>query len=98
MNQFMVEISLPAYMSNELIAIIPQQRKLVNKLFQQGIITNYSLALDRSKIWVVFNCANMFEVGEYLNKFPIRSHVDFFVQELAFSEQIDFSITTMSLN
>lgn len=98
MNQFMVEISLPAYMSSELIAIIPQQRKLVNKLFQQGVITNYSLALDRSKIWVIFNCANILDVSEYLEQFPISPFVDTYIQELAFSEQLDFSITTMSLN
>lgn len=98
MNQFMVEISLPAFMSNEFIATIPQQRKIVNKLFQQGIITNYSLALDRSKIWIIFNCPNVIEVADYVNKFPISPYVDCVIQELAFSEQLDFSLTTMSLN
>jgi len=98
MNQFLAEIHFPVYMSNELIDVIPKQRALVNKLFQQGIISTYSLALDRSKLWVIFNCASESEAVEYLEKFPIASHVEYIMHELAFSEQQDYSISTMSLN
>ncbi len=98
MNQFLAEIHFPVYMSNELIDVIPKQRALVNKLFQQGIISTYSLALDRSKLWVIFNCASESEAVEYLEKFPIASYVEYIIHELAFSEQVDYSISTMSLN
>ncbi len=98
MNQFLAEIHFPVYMSDELINVIPKQRAMVNKLFQQGVISSYSLALDRSKLWVTLNCANESEAVEYMERFPIAPFVEYIMHELAFSEQVDYSITTMSLN
>lgn len=97
-NQFLVEISLPTYLSKELVAYIPDQTEVVNKLFQQGFITCYSLALDNSKIWIIFNCASKHEVIELIEEFPIAPYINYKINTLAFSEQLDYAITTMSLN
>ncbi|HRP39646.1 MAG: hypothetical protein KF706_10060 [Chitinophagales bacterium] len=98
MNQFMVEILLPTYMSDALFAYLPQQQRVVNKLFKQGIICSYSFALNRSKIWIVFNCACKSDVADFVEQFPIAAYTDYTISELAFSEQLDYAISTMSLN
>jgi hypothetical protein len=98
MNQYMVEVQLPVYMSDAFIALIPRQRALINKWLQQGVVTSYSLALDRSKLWVTFNVNSEEEVRLRLEQFPVAPFVDYTIFELAFSEVVDFSINTMSLN
>ena len=51
----MIKISLPAYLSHELIELIPAQRAHIDKLLQENTVLSYTLAADRSKLWVVLS-------------------------------------------
>lgn len=55
MNQYMVDITLPEFISEEFMSLIPFQRSQVNRLMGRGILNSYSLSADRGRIWTVVN-------------------------------------------
>lgn len=98
MQQFMVEVILPAYFTQAFIDLIPKQRALINKHFQEGTITGYSLAIDRSKLWIIFMAKDRLQVDAILLKFPINAYVDYQVHELAFHDSSTVFVPAISLN
>ena len=50
---YMVEFELPETLTEEFLALIPQQRYMINNLLAAGTMKAYSLAMDRSKLWAV---------------------------------------------
>jgi len=98
MQQFMVEVILPTYFSLEFIDLIPKQRAFINKHFQEGTITGYSLAMDRSKLWVTFMAKDRMQVDAILLKFPVNAYVDYLVHELAFHDSSTVFVPAISLN
>jgi hypothetical protein len=82
----MVEISLPKVMDPEFINLIPFQRSVINSMIKKGIIVNYSLSLDRGKLWVVLTAQSVTEVKSIIGSFPIFSFISFTVNELLFHE------------
>jgi muconolactone delta-isomerase len=71
----MVEFELPKLMDQSFMALIPDQQRMVMKLFKKGILKTYTLSLDRSKLWSVVAANSEFEVLEILNKFPLISYM-----------------------
>ena len=58
----MVEFELPEELSDDFLALIPEQREVVDRLMTQGKIRSYALSLDRSVLWVVMEAVSEFEV------------------------------------
>lgn len=98
MNQYMVEFGLPAFLSQAFVELIPQQREFINTMFERGIITGYSLAADRSKLWVTFSGTNEDEVERVVKSFPIYHYVEYNIRELVFHESANTVIPAISLN
>ena len=93
---FMVEFELPPVLTEEFIRLIPRQREYVNYLMAEGKIQSYSLAVDRSRLWVVFSAETEFEVLETVSQFPLHEYLIPKVSELAFhnshSQVLQFSL------
>ena len=98
MQQFMVEVSLPAELTPEIIELIPSQRNFVDDLLQRGVILSYTLTLDRSMLWVIFAAESSKEVRTFLSAFPIADFVEYTIHELAFHNSADSVVPAMSLN
>ena len=98
MNQFMVEVKLPESMTQEFMLLIPQQREFIDEMFNSGVISNYTLAMDRSKLWVTFVAQNVREVRQILDDFPIAEHIEYTIHQLAFSNSASAIIPEISLN
>ena len=98
MHQFMVEVSLPAPLTQEIIELIPDQRNFIDDLLQRGVILSYTLTIDRSMLWVVFEVENTREVRTYLNAFPIADFVEYTIHKLAFHNAADSVVPAISLN
>lgn len=98
MQQYMVEVALPPYLTSEFMELIPRQRAFINKMFEAGIITGYSLAADRSKLWVTFLTKTKREVEKVMQQFPISKHISFEIHELAFHDSANVVIPAISLN
>ena len=94
----MVEIALPNSFSHEFMELIPAQRCFVNNLLEQGIISVYSLALDKQKLWVVFLAERISEVQAHVEKFPIADYVQYEIHELAFHDAANLVVPSLSLN
>ena len=98
MGQYMIDIQLPYLMSAEFLALIPKQRAQINSLMQQGLVTNYLLAIDRSRLWTVIEAESEAEIWEILETFPIYPHVECNVYELMFHNHIAHTLPAISLN
>lgn len=86
MNKYMATILLPEDFSEEFISLIPQQRFAVNRLVDKNIILNYSLAADRSKLWIAFNAKDEDHVRRIIKRFPLFKFMKVNIEELMFVE------------
>jgi muconolactone delta-isomerase len=94
---FMIEFDLPEILAEEFVARIPAQRAMVNKLLASGQIKSYSLALDRSRLWVLMLGESEFEVMETISRFPLIDYMEPFISELAFHNSEE-QVMQFSLN
>jgi muconolactone delta-isomerase len=98
MNQYLAVISLPAELSEEFVGLIPAQRKHVNHLIGEGTVTGYSLALDRSKLWITLVAETEQEAAELLAGFPLSKFFRTEIHPLAFHQSSRASLLKVSLN
>ena len=96
-KQYMVEFELPDTFSKEFISLIPAQKEKVSRLFNKGLLKSYSLANDRSVLWVVFEADSEFEVLELIAEFPLAPHMTPYISELMFHNN-DSHVLHFSLN
>jgi hypothetical protein len=98
MNHFMVEVTLPSYLSQEFMELIPEQRRYVDEMFERGVISSYTLALDRSRAWVTFFADSPKEVHTFVRNFPIAEFIEYTIHELAFFNAASVIVPSISLN
>lgn len=98
MTQFMVDIQLPANPDAEFFALVPSRRDHINKLLEQGVVLGYSLAIDRSRLWVTLNARDQRDAVEVLSSFPMFRYFEPTIYPLAFHNTSLISILKVSLN
>jgi len=98
MTQYLVDIHLPGSITDEIASLIPFQRTRVNALMSEGTISDYSLSMDRSKLWVVVNAATEDDVRSVIASFPIFPFIQFTVHELMFHNSVRLLHPQFSLN
>lgn len=98
MSTYLAEIELTDTFTPEFTALIPKQRILVNDLMNEGIIVNYSLAMDRSKLWVTFEARGLEDVYDVIRTFPLYDFMNPDVFELAFNDTIHSGFPELCLN
>lgn len=98
MDQYLVDIDFPEAPDDEFISLIPSQRTLINTYMHSGIVTSYSLSVDRSKLWVTIVADSEKEVGNILGTFPLVSYMVYSIHKLAFHNTAQFSMPPLSLN
>jgi muconolactone delta-isomerase len=97
-KQYIIDIQLPDVITEEFVAKIPNQREVVDRLFLEGRIHLYSLAFDRSKLWVGMTAENEQEVWNILYTFPLIEYMNADIHELAFHNAAKTGIFELSLN
>jgi hypothetical protein len=97
-KNFLVDIKLLDSFTSEFFSLIPKQRKLINDLMNEGVIHSYSLAIDRSKLWIVMETENEQEVIDVLSRFPLIKFMYPEITELAFHDSIHSGFPQLSLN
>ena len=96
-HTYMIEFELPEIMTEEFMALIPQQRYVINQMLAEGTIKSYSLSMDRSRLWVVMSAASEFEAMEIVAAFPLRDFMTPHLSELMFHNTADM-LMQFSLN
>jgi len=84
--QFMVDFNLPLTINDNFRDLIPYQKAVVDKFMEEGIIANYALSLEKSKLWMIIKASSEFEVLNLLADLPLTpylkadiSMLDFFI-------------------
>jgi muconolactone delta-isomerase len=98
MKQYMADINLPKPLPSEFISLIPEQRKAINELMAEGVISTYSLTLDRSKLWVIFFAESETDAMKHISSFPLFKFMNIKIHELAFHENASIRTPHFSLN
>jgi hypothetical protein len=98
MKQYIADIELPEVLSEEFLSLIPDQRKIVDELLSDGTIYFYSLAFDRSRLWVGVRAENEAEVWNILYTFPLIEYMNADIYELAFHNAEKLGVFELSLN
>ena len=98
MIQFLVDVTLPSELTEEFLALIPRQRAEVGKLFAEGRLSSYGLALDRSKVWITLHAESENEVEHILESLPLRRAMNVQIHQLAILEHSHLNIALISMN
>ena len=74
--QYMVDFKMPDMLSEDFIALIPIQRNIINGYFHSGVMVNYALSLEHSKIWAIFRANSEIEVLQLVADLPLTPLMD----------------------
>ena len=96
--QFMVDFTLPGVLTEEFMELIPYQRVVVNKYFEEGKLLNYSLSLGKSKLWAVFNANSELNVMDLIADLPLTSFMTVEISMLTFYNSMDPAMPNFSMN
>ena len=94
----MVEVWLPQPMEEDFFALIPRHRKQVNDLIERGIVNNYTVDQERTKIWILFNASEESEVKAHLKNLPIFPLVKTEIFKLFIADGDIFRLPKVNLN
>lgn len=98
MQQFyMVDFELPEVFVPEFLALIPEQRLKIDSLMAEGSIHSYSLASNRSRLWMIVLADSEFEVVTIINELPLSTFMISNIFSLMFHHSTQ-SLISMSLN
>lgn len=98
MNPYMVIIKLPNELTEEFVLLIPKQRAHIDKLMDEGKILQYSLAADRTYLWVTVVAESEKQVMDLLSDFPLISYMSPVITELAFHNSISNELPKLIMN
>lgn len=93
----MIEFELPDELTEDFMALIPEQRMVVNQMMSEGKLKSYSLAMDRSVLWVIVEATSEFEVMEIIAQMPLCDYMQPYVSELMFHNGAEIN-SPFSLN
>lgn len=98
MNTYMISIALPTELTEEFILLIPKQRKRIDELMDEGKILHYSLAMDRSQVWVTLMAASEKKAMDLLATFPLIYYMKPEIFELAFHNSVSNELPKLIMN
>jgi muconolactone delta-isomerase len=98
MNNYMINIKLPDKLSEDFVMLIPRQRKVVDKLMNEGKILQYSLSADRSTLWVVIAALSEKRAMDIMAKFPLIDYMNPTIYPLAFHNSVSNDLPKLIMN
>ncbi len=98
MKTYMICIDLPSEITEEFVSLIPKQRKKIDDLMDKGIVLNYSLAIDRSKVWVTLLPSSENKAMDILATFPMIHFMNPEIVELAFHNSLSNELPKLIMN
>lgn len=96
--QFMVDFTLPQTISNEFKKMIPYQKMVVERFFDEGKLSTYAQSFERSKLWAIFNANSEMEVMNMLADMPLTSFLKVDINMLSDFSTAENYLPQFSLN
>ena len=94
----MVDFSLPEVLTEEFMELMPYQRAVVNKYFEEGKLLNYALSLENSKLWAIFSANSELKVLDLIADLPLTSFMSVEISMLTFYNSMDPAMPKFSVN
>jgi hypothetical protein len=98
MDQFIAIITMPDFKDGEFLSLIPEQRKCIDKLMGEGVITSYTLSEDRTKLWVTLRADSPEAAQDAVDQFPLRRFMAVEVTGLTFHQTVPVGMPALSMN
>ena len=87
MQHYMAEIALPADYDARFVSLIPSQRMRINALMTEGVLLDYSLNEERTRLWVVLEGESEADVMKTIGTFPLFAYMQVAIHPLMFHHQ-----------
>ncbi len=97
-HQYMVEFNLPEDLTDDFLELIPLQRNIIHTLLAEGILVNYAISLQNSRLWAVINADSEEEVEEILADWPLLPYLEGSIHLLTFYKSKEETQPAFSLN
>lgn len=95
----MVEFEIPNPLTVGFMRKIPAHRKMVNQFLADDKIVNYTLSMDRSKLWMVVKAESEFEAEAIVAELPLTIYMTPVMYPLMFhNNSYDLRLPALSLN
>ena len=98
MKSYMVDIDLLANLDIDFWKLIPAQKAFVNRMMKSGLISDYSLSIDKQKLWVIITASTKEKAIEVVDSFPIAKYMKYEVYNLLFHERNSIAAPQLWLN
>jgi hypothetical protein len=98
MNTYMVTIELPGELTEEFISLVPKQRAHINGLMNEGKILQYSLAIDRSNLWLTVSAPTRAKAKAIVSSFPLIDYMKPRFVELAIYNSVSWDLPKLIMN
>jgi muconolactone delta-isomerase len=96
--EFMVDFTMPERLSDDFIARVPHQRKLINRYMKNRKLLSYALSLESQKMWAIFRVESEFELMELLADLPLTSLMELNISSLSVLNTAKEDINEVCLN
>lgn len=98
MSAYLFQLEL-CEITEEVAAVIPVHRSMVNKLFGEGRIISYSVSINRNMIWCVTSAEDEQEAMELVLALPLYKYfLDVSCHPLLFHNTMPATMPGISLN
>jgi hypothetical protein len=98
MAAFLFELEI-ADLNEDMMAVIPQHREQIGKLFAEGRLLSYSVSIHRNYIWCVVNAEDEHHAMEIVLSFPLfHFFSDISCHPLLFHNTAPAALPVISLN
>jgi len=98
MNDYFLDIDLPHYFDQDFLSKIPNQRAFINRMMNKGVISSYSLSMDRTKLWVTVKAIDESEAKKLFQRFPLYDYMNGAIIPLMFHQGLNVAFPQPSLN
>lgn len=96
--QFMVDFTLPNKLSNEFKEMLPFQKMVVDRFFDEGKLSSYAQSFETLKLWAIFNAQSELEVMNMLADMPLTSFLKVNINMLSDYSTANSYLPQFSLN
>ena len=96
--QFMVDFTLPKKLTVEFREMMPYQKMVVQRFFDEGKLSTYAQSFEKSKFWAIFNANSEVEVMNMLADLPLTSFLKVNINMLSDFSTAENYLPQFSLN
>ncbi len=96
--QFMVDFTLPKKLSSAFKEMIPYQKIVVDRLFDEGKLRSYAQSSEKTKLWAIINANSELEVMNILADMPLTSFMKIRINLLSSYNTAERTLPAFSKN